>query len=100
MLDSLPPAPRAALLRQLEPVSLPVNTPMYEPEETPRHVHFLTSGMTSIITAMGTGELAEVGIVTREGFPEALHLLGPGPCAHAGIHADWGDRSADELQGL
>lgn len=33
--------------------------------------------MTSIVTAMGTGELAEVGIVTREGFPEALHLLGP-----------------------
>lgn len=77
LIERLSPAARASLLPHLEPIALPVNTPIYDPEKIPRHVHFLTSGMASIVTAMTTGDVAEVGIVTREGLPEALHLLGP-----------------------
>lgn len=65
------------MLPQLEAVSLPLRTVLFEPEESPRYVHFITSGMASIVTAMSNGDVAEVGIVNREGMPEALHLLSP-----------------------
>lgn len=77
LIECLSPEVRLKLVRQLEPVALPVNTTIYEPEEQPRHVHLLTSGMASIVVVMANGDVAEVGIVTREGPPEALHLLGP-----------------------
>ncbi len=76
-IESLPSGVRRALLAQLESVPLPVNKVLYEPQHAARYVHFITSGMTSIVTTMETGEVAEVGVVTREGIPESLHLLGP-----------------------
>jgi CRP-like cAMP-binding protein len=78
LLQTLSPAARDALLLHLEAVPLPVGAVIYEPETTPRYVHFLTSGMASIVTIMADGDAVEVGIVCREGLPEAMHLLGPG----------------------
>ena len=41
-------------------------------------MHFLTSGIASIVTNMENGQVSEGGLVGREGMPESLHLLGPG----------------------
>jgi len=62
----------------LEPVALPLRHVLYEPEEEPPYVHFLTSGMASIVTKMENGEISEGGIVGHEGMAESLHTLGPG----------------------
>jgi CRP-like cAMP-binding protein len=78
LLETLPPAVRASLLTHLEAVPLPLGAVLYEPGEVPRYVHFLTSGMASMMTAMANGDAVEVGLVSREGIPEALQLLGPG----------------------
>ena len=78
LLESLTPADKSALSAVLEPVPLPTGTLLFEADERPRYVHFLTSGMASIVTSLLDGSSVEVGVVGREGVPEALHLLGPG----------------------
>jgi CRP-like cAMP-binding protein len=77
LIEALPPAIRADFVTHLQPVPLPLRTPLFEVGQTPRYVHFLTSGLASIVTALSGGEAVEVGVSAREGFPEALHLLGP-----------------------
>ncbi|MHB1700558.1 MAG: Crp/Fnr family transcriptional regulator [Acidobacteriaceae bacterium] len=76
LLGMLPAQTRASLLSVLEPVSLPIATVLFEPDKAPRHVHFLTSGLASIVTEMEDGDSSEVGSVGREGIPESMHLLG------------------------
>ena len=76
LLESLPVAYRNSLLARLQPVSLPVRTVLYEPDEAPRYAHFVTSGIASIVSAMSTGASAEVGIWGSEGLVESFHLLG------------------------
>jgi CRP-like cAMP-binding protein len=76
LLESLPVAYRNSLLARLNPVSLPVRTVLYEPDEAPRYAHFVTSGIASIVSAMSTGASAEVGIWGSEGLVESFHLLG------------------------
>ncbi|MGA2560864.1 MAG: Crp/Fnr family transcriptional regulator [Terracidiphilus sp.] len=76
LLESLPVAYRNSLLARLKPVSLPVRTVLYEPDEAPRYAHFVTSGIASIVSAMSTGASAEVGIWGSEGLVESFHLLG------------------------
>ncbi len=78
LLAALPAEQRAMLMELLKPATLPVPTKLYEPERTPHYVHFLTSGMASMVTYMREGDAAEVGLVGQEGIPEGLHLLGPG----------------------
>ena len=56
---------------------MPVRTPIFEEEDGPRYVHFLTSGIASIVTMMETGEAVEGGLVGFDGFPEKVHVLGP-----------------------
>ena len=77
LLAMLPAEMRFSLMRGLEPVVMPVRSVLYEPERTPQYVHFITSGLASIVTYMKEGEAAEVGLVAHEGMPESLHLLGP-----------------------
>jgi len=49
---------------------------IYEPDETPRFAHFLTSGIASIVGTTASGASAEVGIWGKEGVVECFHLLG------------------------
>lgn len=77
LLCSIPAPYQEQLLSALEPVPMPVRTWMFEPGELPRYVHFMTSGISSIVTEMRVGEGVEVGLIGREGMPEHLHLLGP-----------------------
>jgi CRP-like cAMP-binding protein len=76
LLATLPPAYRNSLLGRLKPVSLPLRTVLYEPDETPKYAHFITSGIASIVSSMADGASAEVGIWGKEGLAESFHLLG------------------------
>ena len=76
LVDTLPEDSRKKLEGYLKRVSIPVQAPLYEPGDTPKYVHFLTSGIASIVTYMSTGETTEVGTVGREGMPQGVHLLG------------------------
>jgi len=76
LLASLPPAYKASLMARLKPVPLPLRTVLYEPDETPKYAHFITSGIASIVSSMSNGASAEVGIWGREGLVESFHLLG------------------------
>ncbi len=49
---------------------------LYEPDETPKYAHFITSGVASIVVSMCNGASTEVGLWGREGLVESFHLLG------------------------
>jgi CRP-like cAMP-binding protein len=76
LLATLPLAYRNSLLSRLKPVSLPLRHVLYEPDETPKYAHFITSGIASIVSSMANGASAEVGIWGKEGLVESFHLLG------------------------
>ena len=82
LLDKLPPDLCARILAASEPVELPIRTSLFNSIEPPRHIHFITSGIASVVTYMENGEGIEVGLVGREGSPEALCLLGPAPAVN------------------
>ena len=77
LLDSLPEALRQRLLPLMEPVELSLRAPIFDLDTQPRYVHFMLSGIASVITTMEGGDAVEIGIVGHEGFPEKIHLLGP-----------------------
>jgi CRP-like cAMP-binding protein len=76
LLDSLPLAEREALMSRMHEVVLPVGTMLLKPGEQPQYAHFMTSGVTSVVTFMADGIGAEVGLIGREGVVEAINLLG------------------------
>lgn len=76
LLATLPAAYRDSLLEHLKPVSLSTRTVLYEPDETPKYAHFMTSGIASIVSSMSDGATAEVGVWGKEGLVESFHLLG------------------------
>ena len=77
MLESLPSTQRASLLARLQPIALPVGTVLCHSGEQPNHVHFITSGMVSVVSFMANGTGVEVGLVGRDGIVEGINLLGP-----------------------
>ena len=79
LIEALPPASKRKLLESLKRVTVPIRTSLYEPGETPKYAHFLTSGIASIVTSMSNGDTTEVGTIGREGVPQATHLLGTAP---------------------
>lgn len=76
LIDSLPSPDRARMLRLLEPVALPIRTELHGIGETPRYVHFITSGIASVVTEMADGEGVEIALAGREDLPESIFLLG------------------------
>lgn len=77
LLEALPEDRRRRIKAQLSRVAIPIRTSLYEPEDRPKYLHFLTSGIASIVTTMHNGETTEVGTVGREGAPQGIHVLGP-----------------------
>lgn len=75
LLDALPADVQAKLLPQFEHVQLPLYARIFEPEKAPRYVHFLLSGIASVVSTMEEGEAVEVGLIGSEGFPERIHVL-------------------------
>lgn len=56
---------------------MPARAVLFEPNEAPKYVHFMTSGMASLVALMVDGIEVEVGVTGREGLAESLYLLGP-----------------------
>lgn len=79
LLDALPEVSRRKITAQLTRTSVPLRTSMYEPNESPKYAHFLTSGIASVVASTSEGSTVEVGTLGREGVPQALHLLGNVP---------------------
>jgi CRP-like cAMP-binding protein len=79
LIDALPDESRKKLLAHLKRTPVPVRTSLYEPGDRPKYIHFLTSGIASIVTLMSNGETTEVGTVGREGVPQGVHLMGSSP---------------------
>jgi CRP-like cAMP-binding protein len=77
LIDALPARERAELLALMQPVALPLRTTLFELGQQPRYVHLITSGLASVVTATPSGQAVEVALSGREGFPEAVSLLGP-----------------------
>ena len=76
LLEALPAAERTALMAKLEAVPLPVEPVLFEADAQPRYIHFVTSGIASVVTAMSSGGAVEVGLMGREGLPGSIFLLG------------------------
>lgn len=76
LLAALSPSYRASLLARMRTVTLGPREIIYEPDETPKYAHFITSGVASIVVSMSTGASTEVGLWGREGLVESFHLLG------------------------
>jgi CRP-like cAMP-binding protein len=76
LLDSIPYEARKRLVEQGVQVSLPAGRILYKPGTCPRFAHFITSGISSIIVTMTNGTTSEVGLVGREGLPQAGYLIG------------------------
>jgi CRP-like cAMP-binding protein len=77
ILNALPAELKSSLLARLQPIDLPVGTVLTRPGQIPAYAHFMTSGITSVVTFMSDGVGAEVGVIGREGLVEAISLLGP-----------------------
>lgn len=120
----MPPALSNRLLSALSPQSLKLLTPhitatdlplrhsLYEPEQTPRHAYFITSGMASVVTPMLDGGTAEVEVIGNEGLAGSFHLLGSAPVptscfmqlGGSGLRVDLSElrnkfRTSDEIRG-
>jgi CRP-like cAMP-binding protein len=67
----------SAFLSRFEPVSLPFKTNLFREGERPRYVHFITSGLSSLLATLSEGSEVEVAMTSQEGFPESIFLLGP-----------------------
>lgn len=76
LLATLSSTYRNYLVSRMRPVSFTAREVLYEPDETPKFGHFLTSGVASIVVSMSNGATAEVGIWGKEGLVECIHLLG------------------------
>src|SRR5712691_2255483 len=76
LLVHLPLEDQERLSRFLEPVVLEYKRPLYDADERIEFVHFIESGVGSLVCAMANGRAAEVGTVGNEGFAGLPVLLG------------------------
>ena len=64
------------LRRHLEPVVLDYKRPLYNANEPIEFVHFIESGVGTLMLAMANGRAAEVGTIGNEGFVGLPVVLG------------------------
>jgi CRP-like cAMP-binding protein len=76
LLTLLREADRKRLRRHLEPVVLEYRRPLYNAFEPIEFVHFIESGVGSLVLTMANGQAAEVGTIGNEGFVGLPLLLG------------------------
>jgi CRP-like cAMP-binding protein len=79
LLEALTQPEQARLLAATEAVALPVRTSLYSAGIRPKYAYFLTNGIASIVLTAASGQIAEVGVIGREGLSCAIHLLGTLP---------------------
>ena len=75
MLSQLPEAEYALLARWLQPVDLPLNKALSEPNQPIEYIYFPNTGLISTDAMTEKGETVEVGLIGREGFAGLPALL-------------------------
>ncbi len=75
-LDALSSASAERLLKGCRQVDLPLREPLYQPEETPQHIWFLTSGIVSFVFTSERGTTIELATLGREGVVGAIAVIG------------------------
>src|SRR6266481_5236530 len=76
LLTYLSPEDQERLVRFLEPVELAYKRPLYNADERIEFVHFIESGVGSLVCMMADGQAAEVGTIGNEGLIGLPVLLG------------------------
>src|SRR5882762_8837087 len=76
LLTYLPQEDQERLLHFLEPVVLEYKHPLYNADERIEFVHFIESGVGSLVCTMADGQAAEVGTIGNEGLIGLPVLLG------------------------
>ena len=76
LLAALPRQDYQRLAKHLEPVSLAFGEVLYEPGGRIDHVYFPRRGVVSLLTVVGAGKAAEVGVVGNEGVVGGSAALG------------------------
>ena len=75
ILSQLPEAEYSTLARWLQPVDLPLNMALSEPNQPIEYIYFPNSGLISTDALSEKGETVEVGVIGREGFAGLPALL-------------------------
>ena len=78
-LASLSTGSRDHLVERSVLTPMPHKMSLYEADTLPKYAYFPLSGVNSVLTAMPDGQLAEVGMIGREGLVGSFHVLGPAP---------------------
>jgi CRP-like cAMP-binding protein len=76
LLAALPPDEFALLAGSLRPLDLDLRQALHEPDRPIELVHFVESGMVSMVAPLEEGQLVEVGLVGREGMVGLPVVLG------------------------
>jgi CRP-like cAMP-binding protein len=79
LLDILPSDSMKRLLAASSHVELPLGTPVFERDQRPRYLHFLTSGIASVVFNSKEGHSVELSTEGNEGVVGWVYLLGPAP---------------------
>lgn len=85
LLRHLRPEDFARLAPHLEPVELPKDLVLHEPDQPFEHAHFPERGIGSIVAISPEGQMVESGIYGRDGFTPAGLALGIGRSPHRNI---------------
>lgn len=85
ILAGLPPEEFAEMAPQLEPVMHATGDRLYYEEDRIRHVHFIESGLLSLLSTLEDGTAIEVGALGREGMGGLSLLLGSDTAAHTAM---------------
>ncbi len=76
LLAALPAADLERVVPNLEPVSLPLGTVIYEAGDELRGIYFLTAGIVSLLYVMENGASAEIAVVGSEGLVGIALFMG------------------------
>ena len=85
ILASLPAGEFEEVARHIEPEHLKLGQRLYEPQEALHFVHFINSGLLSLLSTLEDGTSIEVGALGREGMGGLSVLLGSDVTTHTGI---------------
>jgi CRP-like cAMP-binding protein len=75
----------ALIAADLEPVTLPLKAPLFNPHEVIDRVYFLEDGVASIVSDQDDGRPVEIGIHGREGMSGTPIVLGADRSPHASM---------------
>ncbi|MBI5255702.1 MAG: Crp/Fnr family transcriptional regulator [Burkholderiales bacterium] len=76
LLRAVPPPVWARWCAELEPVRLASGELLYDVDRAPRHVHFPTTALVSLVYPMLNGEPAEIAVIGHEGLVGTTAFMG------------------------